>query len=85
MIVTQSRAIEINRVQLSSIEFNRVQSSAIQRNHVQLVEKATHDEGNLLDHIYISSPNILSKDNAYLKSLYFSDHDALCIRIPLEM
>ena len=49
--------------------------------YIQMVEKVTHDEGNLLDHIYISSPNVLSKEDIYLKPLYFSDHDALCIRI----
>ena len=51
--------------------------------YVQMVEKVTHDEGNLLDHIYISSPDLVSKVNVYLKPLYFCDHDALCIRIPI--
>ena len=47
----------------------------------QLIEKATHDEGHIIDHIYVSDLKILSKENVFLKSLYFSDHDALCVRL----
>ena len=45
----------------------------------QLIEKATHDEGHALDHIYVSNEKIFPKENIYLKPLYFSDHDAICI------
>ena len=47
----------------------------------QLIDKVTHDEGHTLDHIYVSNLNILSKENVCLKTLYFSDHDAICIRL----
>ena len=45
----------------------------------QLIEKATHDEGHGLDHVYVSNVNIFPKENVCLKPLYFSDHDAICI------
>ena len=45
----------------------------------QLIKKATHDEGHGLDHIYVSNENIIPKEHVYLKPLYFSDHDAMCI------
>ena len=45
----------------------------------QLIEKATHDDGHALDHIYVSDEKIFPKENIYLKPLYFSDHDAICI------
>ena len=47
----------------------------------QLIDRITHDEGHTLDHIYVSNLNILSKENLYLKPLYYSDHDAVCIRL----
>ena len=47
----------------------------------QLIERVTHDEGHILDHIYVSNLNILSKENLCLKPLYYSDHDATCIRL----
>ena len=52
--------------------------------YIQLIDKVTHDEGHGIDHVYISSPELLSRDDIYLKPLYFSDHDALCIRLPLN-
>ena len=45
----------------------------------QLIEKATHDEGHGLDHIYVSDEKMFPKENVYLKPLYFTDHDAVCI------
>ena len=51
----------------------------------QLIEKVTHDEGHILDHIYVSDLDILSQENLCLKPLYFSDHDALCIRLEMEL
>ena len=47
----------------------------------QLIDKVTHDEGHTLDHIYVSDLTILSKENVCLKPLYYSDHDAVCIRL----
>ena len=45
----------------------------------QVIDRVTHDEGHILDHIYTLGMPI-SKENVFLKSLYFSDHDALCIK-----
>ena len=47
----------------------------------QLIDKVTHDEGHTLDHIYVSDLTILSKENVCLKPLYYSDHDAVGIRL----
>ena len=47
----------------------------------QIIERITHDEGHTLDHIYVSDLTILSKENVCLKPLYYSDHDAMCIRL----
>ena len=51
----------------------------------QKVVEATHDEGNILDHIYVSRPELLSDKDFYLKPLYFSDHDAICLRLKKEV
>ena len=49
--------------------------------YIQMIDQVTHDEGHILDHIYISSQDVLSKQDIYLKPLYFSDHDAICLKM----
>ena len=65
-------------------EKNSLKSLFAEIGYVQLIDKVTHDEGHGIDHVYVSSPELLSRDDLYLKTLYFSDHDALCIRLPLN-
>ena len=45
----------------------------------QVIDRVTHDEGHILDHIYTFGISV-SEGNVFLKSLYFSDHDALCLK-----
>ena len=45
----------------------------------QVIDRVTHDEGHILDHIYTFDISV-SEGNVFLKSLYFSDHDALCLK-----
>ena len=45
----------------------------------QLIDKATHDAGHTLDQIYVSDLSIFPRENLCLKTLYYSDHDAICI------
>ena len=65
-------------------EKNSLKSLFAKEGYVQLIDKVTHDEGHVIDHLYVSSPELLSKDNIYLKPLYFSDHDAICIRLSMD-
>ena len=46
----------------------------------QVINRITHDEGHIIDHIYCSDLDLLSAENIFLKPLYFSDHDAVCLR-----
>ena len=46
----------------------------------QMIHEATHDEGNILDQIYARPPELLTRKVIYQKPLYFSDHDALCVK-----
>ena len=50
----------------------------VEKGFHQKIEQVTHDEGHTLDHIYCNID--LTKENIFVKTLYFSDHDALCIR-----
>ena len=47
----------------------------------QMIHKATHDDGNTIDHLYVYPRDLLADGAIYLKTLYFSDHDAICIRV----
>ena len=48
----------------------------------QIVEEPTNDKaGHLLDQVYVHPPNLFKEDDLELKPLYFSDHDAICVRI----
>ena len=53
--------------------------------YCQKVDKVTHDEGNTLYHVYISRPDLLSEKDIHLKPLYFSDHDAICLRLQKDV
>ena len=67
-----------------SEEEHPLKSMFKQMGYCQIVDKATHDEGSNLDHVYISGPDLLSENDVYLKPLYFSDHDAICMRFKKE-
>ena len=48
----------------------------------QIVEEPTNDKaGHVLDQVYVYPPNLVTRDDLELKPLYFSDHDALCVKI----
>ena len=48
----------------------------------QIVQEATNDKaGHILDQVYVHPPNLFTEDDLELKPLYFSDHDALCLKI----
>jgi len=48
----------------------------------QLVERATHDKGNCLDHIYINSAVSTLGPVVETQSTYFSDHDIITLLFP---
>ena len=48
----------------------------------QLIEKPTHERGNLIDHIYVNR-NLLDKGPIHSqRGVYFSDHDIITLHIP---
>ena len=69
----------VHMVYESSLKQNTFKSCLEDFGFHQLIEKATHDEGHGLDHIYVSDEKMFPKENVYLKPLYFTDHDAVCI------
>ena len=50
----------------------------------QLVEKPTHEKGNLLDHIYVNAVLMQKKPFYSQRSCYYSDHDIIVLHVPLE-
>ena len=51
---------------------------------IQMIQEPTHERGGLLDQIYINES--LSKKNPICsqKSVYYSDHDIICLHVPKE-
>ena len=47
----------------------------------QMIEEITHDGGHLLDQVYVYPPQLLSEEDVATKPLYFSDHDALFLKL----
>ena len=61
---------------------NQVVSWFEARNFVQIIQKPTHIKGGLIDHVWVPSP--LSDIVHYnIKSVFFSDHDMVQIKLPL--
>ena len=50
----------------------------------QLIQKPTHEKGNLLDHIYVNAALLQMQPYSSQRSCYFSDHDIIVLHIPLE-
>ena len=48
---------------------------------VQKVRNITHDQGNTLDHCYVSS-GLNDQLTLFLHHLYYSDHDCICVSLP---
>ena len=43
--------------------------------------QSPQEVGDTTEHIYSSNLNLLPKENIFLKPMYFTDHDALCLRM----
>ena len=54
------------------------------KNFIQLVEKPTHEDGGLLDQIYVNQALLKKKPFYSQRSVYYSDHDEIVLHIPLE-
>ena len=50
----------------------------------QLIQKPTHEKGNLLDHIYVNAALLQMQPYSSQRSCYFSDHDIIVLHVPLE-
>ena len=50
----------------------------------QLIQKPTHVQGGLIDHIYVNK--VLSQRNPFTsqRSVTYSDHDKIVLHIPIE-
>ena len=60
------------------LDNHRMKSYCEKKHFSQLVEEASHDEGNLIDHAYI---NVNSMAKISLYSVTFSDHDLVCLSL----
>ena len=47
----------------------------------QIIDKATHKDGNILDHVYIRDLEIAEWQ---FHHPYYTDHDAICITITYQ-
>ena len=67
-----------------NIPFNQGRTSPtikhiLERGFIQIVKEPTQLQGNILDHFYIRSKNIVAKYQLHYP--YYSDHDALCVNL----
>ena len=53
-------------------------------NYKLLVSQPTHLDGALLDHVYIADSFSARKTTVVIKTIYFSDHDAVILHIPQQ-
>ena len=51
----------------------------------QMVKRATHIRGRLIDHFYIRKANDNITTTVFRHSPFFSDHDAICATLKLEV
>ena len=51
----------------------------------QLIEKATCDTGNLLDHIYVNEALMSLKVTSQQSAAYYTDHDIISLFIPKNL
>ena len=58
---------------------NYITKSLIKDNFNQIVKNATHQKGGLIDHVYIK--NLPLNYDIHYHSVYYSDHDGICITI----
>ena len=48
----------------------------------QMVERATHNQGNCIDHIYVNTEVSTFGPEIEIQSTYFSDHDIITVFFP---
>ena len=59
-----------------SVNYNRLNIALASKGFVQIIDKATHLRGGILDHMYVRNINLIDWN---LHHPYFSDHDSLAI------
>ena len=73
----------IGDVNFNYLEGNHKLKTYLQRRKFnQLVKKATHELGSLLDQIYVNEKLMNVKPFASQRAVYFSDHDVIVLHIP---
>ena len=82
LIPNEDPVIILGDFNLHPKESNNHYSSFINRmatsGFTQIIDKPTHKEGNILDHVYVRSIDIA---NWQFHHPYYSDHDAICLRV----
>ena len=82
LIPNEDPVIVLGDFNLHPKESNNHYSSFINRmatsGFTQIIDKPTHKEGNILDHVYVRSIDIA---NWQFHHPYYSDHDAICLRV----
>ena len=60
-------------------EDSRIDKEMINMGFLQLVTSATHDKGNLIDHIYVNKEIKNKGCSAQKNASYYSDHDIVTV------
>ena len=60
---------------------NAIKDFFQQNDFFQMISTPTHEEGGILDHVYVKGDQCEEKFFVCQKSRYYSDHDAIFIKI----
>ena len=63
---------------------NAIKSFFQHNGFIQLIENPTHEKGGLIDHVYARGKGCAQKFSVYQKAKYYSDHDAIFIKMNPE-
>ena len=84
------KLIKPNKVPIiaGDVNFDKTEENVLTRfltaeGFQQLITSPTHDEGRTIDHCYVPAER-KEEFQITLHSLYFSDHDAICINLSIE-
>ncbi len=79
MLVTKERpSVVVGDFNTDAKTATNKNSHLLSMGYVQLISEPTHDEGGIIDHLYVDKAEI-TRTAYFLHSIYYSDHDAVCI------
>ena len=64
-----------------SLRSHPIKDFLLLKKFTQLIKDPTHDEGGLIDHVYVNDAMMLLDVNIFKKPVCYSDHDEIFVRI----